>query len=214
LTSQILSSVYEGVETTPEDVDNLGDAFNDTRGNIRRIKQTVSQTSDNVNGLCKTLQAIDKTIRTAGESIKLPLQKSWFGTPYTRNRGFIGRASLMSQMAKVLLPERSCQTYNSAQPLDSRVFSLSGLPGVGKSQVAIEFSYQHQSDFTHIYWISADSLEKFEQGYSHIAKSLGLTSTIAVEDTEKILHLARIWLRNPPEGMSLILLHGIPNSAC
>ena len=38
-------------------------------------------------------------------------------------------------------------------------YVLYGLGGVGKTQIAIEYSYQHRADFDIIYWIRADSYE-------------------------------------------------------
>ena len=123
--------------------------------------------------------------------------RTWFGVPFPRNHWFTGREEALDKIATCLIPR-----LNPVESQDqrSRVFSLHGLPGIGKTHVAVEFGYRYRDSFTHIFWISSDSREKLEQGYANIAKSLGLASTIVVEDKDKIIGLARSWLSNVPKG--------------
>jgi hypothetical protein len=81
-----------------------------------------------------------------------------------------------------------------------RTYGIHGLPGIGKSHLAIEFAYRHEQDFSHIFWLPSDSEEKLEQGYLKIASSLGLISNTIGVDREKIIGMTRSWLKKQTDG--------------
>ncbi|KAF4119669.1 TPR protein [Geosmithia morbida] len=47
-------------------------------------------------------------------------------------------------------------------PTRLRICVLHGLPGIGKTNTAIEFAYRYRKHFTHIFWVSSDTEDKFE----------------------------------------------------
>lgn len=97
-------------------------------------------------------------------------------------------------------------------PALGRVFCVHGLPGIGKTHTAIEFAYSQQNQFTHIFWISADSEEKLEHGYVNIANELGLSNSTATEDRDKLMSLALSWMKKPHQGASwLLVLDNVDN---
>ncbi|GHO51358.1 hypothetical protein KSX_95210 [Ktedonospora formicarum] len=51
---------------------------------------------------------------------------------------------------------------------------MSGLGGIGKTQIAIAYAYLHRQDYHVILWVPADSLELLVSSYIHIAKPLKL----------------------------------------
>ncbi|KAK4201350.1 hypothetical protein QBC40DRAFT_324492 [Triangularia verruculosa] len=123
-----------------------------------------------------------------------------FIMPYPRNRCFVGREELFCKINTCLTPPNEGSL--------GRVFCIYGLPGIGKTHTAIEFAYRQKDDnnFTHIFWISADSAEKLEQGFVSIARDLGLASSTAMEDRDKLLGLALSWMEKPHDGASWLLV--------
>ncbi|KAL4781260.1 hypothetical protein BJX76DRAFT_360039, partial [Aspergillus varians] len=85
--------------------------------------------------------------------------------PFSRNQGFIGRGEQLDKL-EALLFSPGCQ----------RKVAITGLGGVGKTQVALEFAYriQHTRPECSIYWIPATNLEILQQTYLQIAKRLAL----------------------------------------
>ncbi len=63
--------------------------------------------------------------------------------PYDRNRFFTGRDALLEDL-------------HAALQARDRV-ALSGLGGVGKTQVALEYVYLHGADYDAIFWVNAES---------------------------------------------------------
>ncbi|KAF2188548.1 hypothetical protein K469DRAFT_448528, partial [Zopfia rhizophila CBS 207.26] len=51
--------------------------------------------------------------------------------------------------------------------------ALAGLGGVGKSQIAIEYSYQvrDESPDTLVFWVHAGTQARFEEGYRRVAEA-------------------------------------------
>ena len=57
-----------------------------------------------------------------------------------------------------------------ARPDLTSSFVLYGLGGVGKTQIAIEYSYRHHAYFDIIYWLRADNYETLLTSYHHLYK--------------------------------------------
>jgi len=50
--------------------------------------------------------------------------------------------------------------------------AISGLGGVGKSQVATEYCYRHALDYNALLWVKADLYENITADFVQIAKSV------------------------------------------
>nr|POE75756.1 hypothetical protein CFP56_67775 [Quercus suber] len=117
--------------------------------------------------------------------------------PYNRNHKFLGREKELKEIAKVLDSPTS-HSHKSGNPhLPS--FAISGLGGIGKTQLAIEFVYRHEASFDAVFWVQADGEESLYQSYAQIAIALGLINADSVEAKDK--HFTRdmvlSWLALP-----------------
>ncbi|KAJ1325265.1 protein SERAC1 [Microdochium nivale] len=91
--------------------------------------------------------------------------------PMRKNSSFTGRKFVLEELQQALFPEKRDQ---AGRP----ILALVGLGGVGKTQVVLELSYwvkQHKPEYS-IFWISAMSIETFEQSCADIIRKLGLTT--------------------------------------
>src|SRR5271169_7021220 len=80
-----------------------------------------------------------------------------FNVPYRRNPLFTGRSEALRTIHRKLVSEASLIMTSS--------YVLYGLGGVGKTQIAIEYSYRHEADFDMIYWLRADNYETLLMSY-------------------------------------------------
>jgi len=75
--------------------------------------------------------------------------------PYHRNNDFTGRETALLNLAKLLLP------YDAEQPI-TRATAITGMGGLGKTQLAVEFCYRYGRFYAGgVYWIhfaEADSI--------------------------------------------------------
>ncbi len=76
--------------------------------------------------------------------------------PYRRNHAFVGREKALQKIASILL-----QTEQSAPP----VVAISGMGGLGKTQLAVEFAYRYGRYYPGgVYWLSfADAANVVEE---------------------------------------------------
>jgi len=70
----------------------------------------------------------------------------------------------MNELKRVLLPKR--QNYQQMR------FVLYGLGGIGKTQLAVEFVSQHQSQFSAVFWLDGRSKDSVMQSIASYASSI------------------------------------------
>jgi hypothetical protein len=108
----------------------------------------------------------------------------WGNVP-PRNPNFTGRETLMAQLHEGI---RSGTT--AVLP-----HALHGMGGVGKSQLAVEYVYRHQSDFELIWWIPAERPPQIDNALVELAQRLrlpvGPEANTAVPAVREALRLGR-----------------------
>ncbi|CAI6234983.1 unnamed protein product [Periconia digitata] len=84
--------------------------------------------------------------------------------------------------------------------------ALVGLGGVGKSQLAVEYSYRirEKSPDTWVFWVHASSTARFVEGYRKIAERVKLPRWDQLD--ADILMLAYTWLSNETNGRWLMII--------
>ncbi|KAL8828243.1 MAG: hypothetical protein Q9170_006687 [Blastenia crenularia] len=114
-----------------------------------------------------------------------------FLLPFSRDEQFIGRESHLKSIA-------------SNFETSTRV-AVAGIGGVGKSQVAIEYSYRFSERFphAHVLWVYGGNIARFYQGYKRIAQSLEIPGWD--DPGESILELVCSWLSNTTSIYLLIV---------
>ncbi|WP_405990023.1 FxSxx-COOH system tetratricopeptide repeat protein [Streptomyces sp. NBC_00986] len=94
------------------------------------------------------------------------IPRMWNSPP--RNANFLGRETYIGQLRDGFLPGQS------ATPA-----ILTGLLGVGKSQIALEFAYRFAADYDAIWWITADSAESVREQLADLGEQLKVTRSTA-----------------------------------
>jgi len=104
--------------------------------------------------------------------------------PYHQNRNFTGRGSSLYELHKSLASgEYAALTQ-----------AITGLGGVGKTQLALEYSYLHTDDYGVLWWVKSDEPATLANDYASLANELGL-----LKDVEKIddrVKAVRMWLES------------------
>ncbi|OKO94546.1 hypothetical protein PENSUB_11813 [Penicillium subrubescens] len=87
--------------------------------------------------------------------------------PFDRNPRFLGRSEAIQRLKSQVLTRDHTKARRAA---------ISGLGGVGKTQVTLELAYTiHSLDPTYsIFWIASTSIETAEQAFQSMCKALGL----------------------------------------
>jgi tetratricopeptide (TPR) repeat protein len=82
--------------------------------------------------------------------------------------------------------------------------ALQGMPGVGKTQLALKYAERHRKDYAAVLWVSAASRETLLSGFAALAGVLNLPERNEA-DQEKAVAAVRRWLDTTEQTWLLIL---------
>lgn len=115
--------------------------------------------------------------------------------PYSRNPFFLGRDNELLRIRQNL---QTGQATALSQPQ-----AISGLGGIGKTQLALEYAYRHHQDYQIVLWARAESADALTSSYVAIAALLRLPEQEAREQ-EVVVQGVKTWLQTH-RGWLLIL---------
>uniref|UniRef100_UPI0031406BDC tetratricopeptide repeat protein n=1 Tax=uncultured Nitrospira sp. TaxID=157176 RepID=UPI0031406BDC len=130
------------------------------------IRQVVQEISSNAN---------PSTIQRPGE-----YRRPVWNIPLERNPFFTGREDILGEIRETLL--------------SSGKAAFSGLGGIGKTQTAAEYAYQHKEDYSHILWVKSESKESLTSDFAQLASVLDLREKQA-QDQQEIVKAVQRWLQ-------------------
>ncbi|CAK4007226.1 kinesin light chain 1 [Lecanosticta acicola] len=115
--------------------------------------------------------------------------------PFRKDKNFVGREEVLDNIEECL----------SVDGYHNRV-ALTGLGGVGKSQIAIQYSYRHHAKHPEdwVFWVYAGSRERFIESYRNIAIQTGI-----VKDDDANVNYLRVvknWLCDRNKGRWLLVI--------
>lgn len=100
--------------------------------------------------------------------------------PHLRNRFFTGREQLLAQLNEEL------NSHGQAV--------ISGLGGIGKTQLAVEYVYRYCDQYGALFWLSAETESDLTTGFLEIARLLDLPQKDAEDQQETVAAVLR-WLQ-------------------
>ena len=107
--------------------------------------------------------------------------------PYERNYFFIGRENELEDIHYGLSGDSGVALTQTQ--------AISGLGGVGKTQVALEYIYRYRNEYCDIFWVRAETEVALRASFIDIAELLGLPEHNA-PDPDEIAHAVKKWLEN------------------
>lgn len=110
--------------------------------------------------------------------------KPWNVPPY--NPFFTGRDDILDQVRNELI--------SSGRAI------LNGLPGIGKTQAAIAYAHRHHVDYSHAFFVRADSEANLIAGFGEIASLLGLAGRDSQDQNVTVAAVQR-WLTENTEWL-------------
>lgn len=141
------------------------------------------------------LAAFDLISEASDFSQRDPRLPCFFRKSHIRNGDFFGRQDVLKKMENALLPRSSFKRHVAHNEL--RTFGLCGLGGVGKTEVAVQFMFDHRDDFDAIFWVQADETPKLAEDFCQIALELGLEDAGTAQNKAVSRDLVKKWLTCP-----------------
>jgi hypothetical protein len=118
---------------------------------------------------------------------------------HSRNENFCGREDILERLAAELLPSQSIVT---ASGTSLQKFALCGFGGIGKTEIAREFSRRHKAAFDAVFWVTADEIAKLDYHYQQISLALGLEDSSECKSQVVSREIVKGWLSNPQKHLS------------
>lgn len=84
-----------------------------------------------------------------------------------------------------------------------QVQAVSGLGGIGKTQLAIEYAYRHRAEYAIVLWARADTTETIHASDNEIAGLLDLPEKDAREQA-LVVYTVRSWLRTHQDYLLIL----------
>jgi len=122
--------------------------------------------------------------------------KPSFFVPFASNQNFVGRKQHLEQIHTML---------QNAKESHLKPLALTGMAGVGKMQLAVEYAYRFQKSYPHgVYWINA--ARNWQTELAIVAESIGIRvqSGFSVADYHLLLAIEFTKFLNENPGSLLI----------
>ena len=134
--------------------------------------------------LAKHLHLSEPETRQLLEASLTGLSPAW-NVPYARNPFFTGREKLLETLHERLSGEAVVALTQS--------YALSGLGGIGKTQLAVEYAYRYNLSYAAVFWIGAENVETILNSFGSLAECLQLPQRQGA-DQEQIVAAVQRWL--------------------
>jgi DNA-binding winged helix-turn-helix (wHTH) protein/tetratricopeptide (TPR) repeat protein len=114
------------------------------------------------------------------------------------NRAFVGRTAELQALGQALAKSDSTLSWPQA---------ITGLGGVGKTQLVLHYAYAHLGDYDLVHWLHAEQPATLAAGYTALASAFGVN----IEATDQLTAVAMIRARLETAGGWLLIFDNAPD---
>lgn len=114
--------------------------------------------------------------------------------PYRRNRFFTGREACFAHLHAQLQAE---------QGAEASIQVISGLGGIGKTQLALEYVYRYRHAYAAVLWIPAETAERLQSELAALASVLHLPEQRAL-DQEQAMRAVKHWFEEQSNWLLIL----------
>ena len=122
------------------------------------------------------------------------LHSSVYNAPYLSNDFFTDRASILARISSAFAEKPTNRT---------QVLALNGLGGIGKTQIALEYSYRSTDIYHTILWMNASSHEILSTEVSKFADHFSPSERYD-EDEQQLFSAFQHWLQEQPTWLLVL----------
>src|SRR5260370_5404671 len=172
-TTQINISRWENGITFPGPYyrQRLGELFGKSLQELGLIPESSEEHSEPVSTFSGTPDSISS----------LPI----WNVPYRRNPFFTGREEILAHLYTALRSSKAAALTQTQ--------AISGLGGIGKTQIAVEYAYRYRDHYKAIFWITASTRDALTADVVKLAALLDLPEQHE-QDQDSIVRAVKRWL--------------------
>ncbi|WP_082374332.1 tetratricopeptide repeat protein, partial [Ardenticatena maritima] len=115
--------------------------------------------------------------------------------PLGRNAAFIGREAALADLARALLPPDG---ETAAAPAVLVTQAITGLGGVGKTQIAVEFAYRYGYRFRGVHWLDLRDPDLLEEQIARNGEEMGLARGAGEDLAAYARRVLEAWQQDGP----------------
>lgn len=108
-----------------------------------------------------------------------------WNVPYRRNPFFTGREDILTTLYTILVENKSAALTQTQ--------AISGLGGIGKTQVAVEYAYRYATHYRAVLWVTASSRNTLTTDFVMLASLLNLSEQHE-QDQSIVIRAVKRWL--------------------
>ena len=165
-------------------------------GNLKNLPdgKAVSMWSNKEEAFTNIVRGIKGVLDDLRSSIQdMGKPSLYWNVPYWRNPFFTGRGDVLADLREIFTaPQRFLH-----------VQALSGLAGMGKTQVAIEYAYRYADSYQAVLWVHADSSEILLSSFVALAEILDLPEKDQA-DQPLMIRSVKKWLQQHPRWLLIV----------
>lgn len=139
-------------------------------------KQTLADRAETWDRVRQAIRKVHKQSETNAEAI---VPDTPHNLPFERNDYFTGRIEALA--------------YIRQQLSEKKRAAISGMGGLGKTQIALEYAYRYRPSYRHIFWVRAEDDAGIIAGYCKIATLVNLWAK-QEEDQQTIIRAVKVWM--------------------
>jgi hypothetical protein len=118
-----------------------------------------------------------------------------FTIPYRRNPFFTGREQLLADL--------HTHFTRAAAAAITQPQAITGLGGIGKTQLAVEYAYRYRNDYHHILWANASDRATLGESFVKLARELQLPKK-EQQDQNIIIEAVKKWLSTHDQWLLIL----------
>src|SRR5579859_1182572 len=144
----------------------------------------------------KDIKTFSDTLVSHHSTLTLPI----WNVPYRRNPFFTGREEVLAHLFTALRSSRAAALTQTQ--------AISGLGGIGKTQIAVEYAYRYREFYQAIFWITVSTSDALNAEFVKLATLLDLPEQHE-QDQDLVLRAVKRWLTSHTDW--LLILDNIDN---
>ncbi len=144
-------------------------------------------------------------------------------------KNFSGRIQILEQLHRILMSERTIaiipswsrisiassnpSTSDSLLPSSGSQLSISGLGGIGKTQLALRYAELYANDYDHnVLWINAETLENIGYSFDKLAEKTQINTKDRYEQKKSLVDIVEAIYDYFSDRKSLFIFDNVENS--
>ncbi|MBA2396424.1 MAG: tetratricopeptide repeat protein [Ktedonobacteraceae bacterium] len=166
-----------------------GDYLPKTRVALHELAQVLRLNDQESN------QLLEAAFFSKDEPPDHPVAAAVWTVPYPRNVFFTGRDEILHKVHTRLSRDH---TMALTQP-----WAVSGLGGIGKTQIALEYAYRYRHEYRFVFWLSAATQETLLSSLVMIAELLQLPEQDSHDHT-RLMRAVKAWFASQQQWLMIL----------